>query len=39
VSVSSLRDEEQQIVDLVGRWVDEEVRPVASDLEHGNTYP
>jgi alkylation response protein AidB-like acyl-CoA dehydrogenase len=39
VSVSSLRDGEQQIVDLVGRWVDEEVRPVASDLEHGNTYP
>jgi alkylation response protein AidB-like acyl-CoA dehydrogenase len=31
--------EEQQIVELVARWVDEEVRPVVSDLEHSNTYP
>ena len=37
--MSVLSPEEQQIVELVARWVDEEVRPVASDLEHSNTYP
>ena len=37
--MSSLSAEEQQIVELVGRWVDEEVRPVVNQLEHGNTYP
>jgi alkylation response protein AidB-like acyl-CoA dehydrogenase len=37
--VSSLSVEEQQIVDVVRDWVDEEVRPVVSDLEHSNTYP
>ena len=31
--------EEEQIVELVAKWVDDEVRPVASGLEHSNTYP
>ena len=37
--VSQLSTEEQQIVELVARWVDHEVRPVVSQLEHTNTYP
>ena len=37
--MSTLGTEEQQIVDLVARWVDDEVRPVVNELEHGNTYP
>jgi alkylation response protein AidB-like acyl-CoA dehydrogenase len=37
--VSTLGTEEQQVVDLVARWVDDEVRPVVNELEHGNTYP
>ena len=37
--MSALGPEEQQIVDLVARWVDDEVRPVVNELEHGNTYP
>lgn len=31
--------EEDEIVALVARFVDHEVRPVARDLEHTNTYP
>jgi alkylation response protein AidB-like acyl-CoA dehydrogenase len=31
--------EEQQIVATVRDWVDQEVRPVARDLEHANEYP
>ncbi len=31
--------EEEQIVALVAKWVDEEVRPVVNELEHANTYP
>jgi alkylation response protein AidB-like acyl-CoA dehydrogenase len=31
--------EEEQIVELVARWVDDEVRPIASEFEHANTYP
>jgi alkylation response protein AidB-like acyl-CoA dehydrogenase len=34
-----LSPEEQQIVELVARWVDQEVRPVVNELEHDNTYP
>lgn len=34
-----LTSEEQQIVDLVARFVDTEVRPVVHDLEANNTYP
>jgi alkylation response protein AidB-like acyl-CoA dehydrogenase len=34
-----VNDEEQAIVDVVARFVDEQVRPVARDLEHANTYP
>lgn len=34
-----LQEEESQIVDLVGEFVDREVRPVVSELEHGNVYP
>jgi alkylation response protein AidB-like acyl-CoA dehydrogenase len=37
--VTALGPEEQQIVDLVARWVDDEVRPVVNGLEHSNTYP
>ncbi len=33
------REDEDAIVDLVARWVDDEVRPVVSQLEHENTYP
>lgn len=34
-----LSPEEQQIVELVARFVDEQVRPVAHDLEATDTYP
>src|SRR5256885_11941423 len=34
-----LSPEEQAVVDTVRDWVDAEVRPVARDLEHANTYP
>ncbi len=37
--MSLLSSEEQQIVDLVAKWVDEQVRPVVNELEHANTYP
>jgi alkylation response protein AidB-like acyl-CoA dehydrogenase len=37
--VTALGPDEQQIVDLVARWVDDEVRPVVNGLEHSNTYP
>ena len=36
---NTLSPEEQQIVELVARWVDDEVRPVVNELEHNNTYP
>lgn len=32
-------DEERAIVELVTKFVDEKVRPVASELEHSDTYP
>jgi alkylation response protein AidB-like acyl-CoA dehydrogenase len=31
--------EEQAIVELVAKFVDNEVRPVVNELEHANTYP
>jgi alkylation response protein AidB-like acyl-CoA dehydrogenase len=34
-----LNDEEQAIVDVVAAFVDNEVRPVARELEHANAYP
>ncbi|HEX2704421.1 MAG TPA: acyl-CoA dehydrogenase family protein [Candidatus Lustribacter sp.] len=34
-----LTEEEQSVVDLVHEFVENEVRPVARDLEHANTYP
>ncbi|HWG02045.1 MAG TPA: acyl-CoA dehydrogenase family protein [Trebonia sp.] len=34
-----LSTEEQAVVDTVAEWVDREVRPVANELEHANTYP
>ena len=37
--MSVLGSEEQQIVELVAKWVDDEVRPVVNELEHANTYP
>jgi alkylation response protein AidB-like acyl-CoA dehydrogenase len=36
---SGLSDEEQAIVATVGEFVDRDVRPVARELEHANTYP
>ncbi len=37
--MSELSAEEQQIVELVARWVDDEVRPVVTELEHADAYP
>ena len=37
--MTGLSQDEQDIVDTVREFVDREVRPVARDLEHGNTYP
>ncbi|QUQ63925.1 acyl-CoA dehydrogenase family protein [Kutzneria sp. CA-103260] len=37
--MDGLTEEESAIVALVGEFVDREVRPVAQELEHGNTYP
>jgi alkylation response protein AidB-like acyl-CoA dehydrogenase len=37
--VEGLDAEEQAIVRTVRDWVDREVRPVARELEHANTYP
>ena len=37
--MSQLSAEEQQIVELVARWVDDEVRPVVNELEHADRYP
>jgi alkylation response protein AidB-like acyl-CoA dehydrogenase len=37
--MSALSAEEEAIVELVGKWVDEAVRPVVNELEHANTYP
>lgn len=34
-----LNADETAIVDVVRDWVDQEVRPVARELEHANTYP
>jgi len=34
-----LEGEEREIVALVADWVDREVRPVARELEHADTYP
>jgi alkylation response protein AidB-like acyl-CoA dehydrogenase len=37
--MTQLSVEEEQIVELVAKWVDSEVRPVVNELEHANTYP
>jgi len=37
--VTALAPEERAVVDVVADFVDREVRPVARDLEHANTYP
>jgi alkylation response protein AidB-like acyl-CoA dehydrogenase len=37
--MTRLSQDEQDIVATVARFVDREVRPVARDLEHDNTYP
>ncbi len=37
--MNDLSEEEQAILDLVRDFVDREVRPVARDLEHADTYP
>jgi alkylation response protein AidB-like acyl-CoA dehydrogenase len=39
VAVDELNKEEREIVGLVREFVDREVRPVARELEHANTYP
>src|SRR3954469_22199041 len=37
--MSRLTPEEQEYVDTIATFVDREVRPVARDLEHANTFP
>jgi alkylation response protein AidB-like acyl-CoA dehydrogenase len=37
--VSSLAEEERAVVETVAEFVDRDVRPVARELEHANTYP
>jgi alkylation response protein AidB-like acyl-CoA dehydrogenase len=37
--VSGLSAEEQDVIRTVAEFVDRDVRPVARDLEHANTYP
>jgi alkylation response protein AidB-like acyl-CoA dehydrogenase len=37
--VTALNEEEQAIVEVVAEFVDRDVRPVARDLEHANSYP
>jgi alkylation response protein AidB-like acyl-CoA dehydrogenase len=37
--MTQLNADEQAIVQAVREWVDREVRPVARELEHANTYP
>ncbi|MPZ87736.1 MAG: acyl-CoA dehydrogenase [Nitriliruptorales bacterium] len=37
--MSGLQEEEQAIVELVAKFVEEEVRPVVQELEHTDTYP
>jgi len=37
--VSSLSAEERAVVETVAEFVDRDVRPVARELEHANTYP
>jgi len=37
--MGALAEDEQQIVGLVARFVDHEVRPAVNQLEHTNTYP
>ncbi|MHB8463929.1 MAG: acyl-CoA dehydrogenase family protein [Acidimicrobiales bacterium] len=39
MTVAGLSAEESAIVDLVAKFVDNEVRPVVNELEHANTYP
>jgi len=38
-AVDELSEEEREIVGLVREFTDREVRPVARELEHANTYP
>src|SRR4051812_20155553 len=37
--MSRLTPEEQEYVETIATFVDREVRPVARDLEHANTFP
>ena len=37
--MDELTEDERAIVHLVREFVDRDVRPVARDLDHGNTYP
>ncbi|MDQ0381041.1 acyl-CoA dehydrogenase family protein [Amycolatopsis thermophila] len=37
--MDGLSEDEAAIVALVAEWVDREVKPVAQELEHANTYP
>ena len=37
--MTELSNEEQEIVRLVSRFVDDEVRPVVRELEHRDEYP
>ena len=37
--MDGLSAEESEFVDVIAKWVDNEVRPVVRDLEHSDTYP
>ena len=37
--MSYFSDDEEAVIELVRTWVDREVKPVAQDLDHTNTYP
>jgi alkylation response protein AidB-like acyl-CoA dehydrogenase len=39
LEIADLGPDERDIVSVVSDWVEKSVRPVARDLEHGNTYP
>jgi hypothetical protein len=38
-NLEDLPEEEREIVALVRRFVDKDVKPTVQELEHANTYP
>ena len=37
--MTTLNEEQQQIINTVRRFIEREVKPVASDMEHRDEYP